>query len=120
LNVSTVEADITTWEPVGEFDLVLDHGLLHNTDSERHQAYRERVIASLRKGGHFVILHWLKRTPDESQSEMGPTRASREEVNAFFAPELSEHNFVYEEYEGLPESVGGSMAQAYYWFTRTE
>jgi SAM-dependent methyltransferase len=118
LTLSTIEADITTWEPIGEFDLVLDHGLLHNMDSVRHAAYRERVIQSISPGGNFVILHWLKRTPDEAQSEMGPTRASREQIKAFFAPELVEQDFTFEEYDGLPASVGGTMAQAYYWFKR--
>jgi cyclopropane fatty-acyl-phospholipid synthase-like methyltransferase len=119
LSLKTIEADITVWEPIGQFDLVLDHGLLHNMDPVRHAAYRERVMQSIRPGGHLVILHWLQRTPDEAQSEVGPTRASREAINEFFAPELSEQKFEFEEYDGLPESVGGTMAQAYYWFTRT-
>jgi 2-polyprenyl-3-methyl-5-hydroxy-6-metoxy-1,4-benzoquinol methylase len=118
LSLTTIEADITTWEPVGQFDLVLDHGLLHNMDPVRYPAYRERVMQSIAPGGHLVILHWLQRTADEKQSELGPRRASREGINAFFAPELAEQKFDYEEYDGLPESVGGSMAQAYYWFTR--
>lgn len=118
LSLKTIEADITVWEPTGQFDLVLDHGLLHNMDPVRHAAYRERVMRSIRPGGHLVILHWLQRTPDEAQSELGPARASREEINAFFSPELVERKFEFEEYDGLPESVGGSMAQAYYWFVR--
>jgi cyclopropane fatty-acyl-phospholipid synthase-like methyltransferase len=118
LSVTTIEADITIWEPVGQFDLVLDHGLLHNMDPVRYPAYRERVMQSIAPGGHLVILHWLQRNPAEQQSELGPRRASREAINAFFAPELVEQKFDFEEYDGLPESVGGSMAQAYYWFTR--
>jgi len=120
LSVTTVEADITQWEPPGAFDLVLDHGLLHNMDPVRYPAYRECLMKCLAPGADFVILHWLKRTPEEQQSEMGPTRTSREDVQAFFAPELEEQNFAMEEYDGLPESVGGSMAQAYYWFKRTK
>jgi cyclopropane fatty-acyl-phospholipid synthase-like methyltransferase len=117
-SVKTVEADITVWEPIGEFDLVLDHGLLHNMDPVRYKDYRQRVMQSIRPGGHFVILHWLQRNSDELQSELGPTRASRETINDFFAPELVERKFDFEEYDGLPDSVGGSMAQAYYWFVR--
>ena len=118
LTVATIEADVTTWEPTAEFDLVLDHGLLHNTDPMRYPAYRERVMQSIAPGGNFVILHWLQRTPDEMQSEFGPTRKSRKAINDFFAPELQEQKFEFEEYDGMPESVGGSMAQAYYWFKR--
>ncbi len=69
-------------------------------------------------GGDFVILHWLQRTLDEAQGEFGPTRTSRQAINDFFAPELQEQKFEFEEYDGLPESVGGTMAQAYYWFKR--
>ncbi len=118
LEIATIEADITAWDPVGEFDLVLDHGLLHNMDPVRYPAYRERVMQSIAPGGNLVILHWLQRTPEEQQSELGPTRASRETINEFFAPELEEQKFDFEEYDGLPDSVGGSMAQAYYWFKR--
>ncbi len=68
--------------------------------------------------GEFVILHWLKRTPDETQSEIGPTRVSREDIQKFFAPEFKERFFAVEEIDGLTESVGVSMAQGYYWFKR--
>ena len=68
--------------------------------------------------GEFVILHWLKRTPDEPQSEIGPTRVSREDIQKFFAPELKERFFAVEEIGGLTKSVGASMAQGYYWFKR--
>ena len=40
VTLTTVEADITTWEPPRQYDLILDHGLLHNMDPERHAAYR--------------------------------------------------------------------------------
>ena len=118
LSVTTVEADITEWSPEQSFDLVLDHGLLHNMDPVRYPEYRKRVMECVAPGGSLVILHWLKRTPDEAQGEVGPRRSSREEVNEFFAPELKERGFVFEEYEDLPASVGGTMAQAYYWFKR--
>ena len=118
LTVTTIEADIITWKPTDRFDLVLDHGLLHNMDPVRHSAYREQLMQCMVPGGDFVILHWLQRTPDEAQGEFGPTRASRQAINDFFAPELQEQKFEFEEYDGLPESVGGTMAQAYYWFKR--
>jgi hypothetical protein len=51
---------------------------------------------------------------------MGPRRVSREDIQAFFAPELQERFFAREEFEDLPELVGGGMTQAYYWFQRNQ
>jgi hypothetical protein len=42
----------------------------------------------------------------------------RDEIKAFFAPELQERFFAQEEFEDLPDMVGGGMTQAYYWFRR--
>ena len=120
VSVNPVEADITEWEPEQAYDVVLDHGLLHNMDPVRYPAYRERVLKALGDEGHFVLLHWLKRFPDEAQGGMGPTRVSREDIKAFFAPELQERFFAREEFEDLPDMVGGGMAQAYYWFQKNQ
>ncbi len=118
VSVTPVEADITEWQVPGAFDLVLDHGLLHNMDPVRHRAYRERVLAALAKDGDFALLHWHPRYPDQQDGKMGPRRADRVTINAFFAPELQERFFVAEEFEDLPDLVGGGMTQAYYWFRR--
>ena len=118
LELTTIEADVTEWEPTDKFDLVLDHGLLHNMNPDSYPLYRERIMQAVADDGEFVILHWLKRTLDEPQSEIGPTRVSRENIQKFFAPELKERFFAVEEIEGLTKSVGASMAQGYYWFKR--
>ena len=116
--VTPVEADITEWQVPAEFDLVLDHGLLHNMDPVRHSAYRERVLEALAKDGDFALLHWHPRFPGQANGKMGPRRVDREEIKAFFAPELQERFFAREEFEDLPDMVGGGMTQAYYWFRR--
>ena len=118
LKLKTIEADITEWAPTDKFDLVLDHGLLHNMNPDRYPLYREHVMQAVADDGEFVILHWLKRTPDEPQSKIGPTRVSREDIQKYFAPELKERFFAVEEIGGLTKSVGASMAQGYYWFKR--
>ena len=118
LELITIEADVTEWEPTNKFDLVLDHGLLHNMNPDRYPLYRERVMQAIADDGEFLILHWLKRTPDEAQSEVGPTRVSREDIQKFFAPELKERFFAIEEIVVQNKSVGGSIAQGYYWFKR--
>ena len=119
LKLITIEADVTEWQPTDKFDLVLDHGLLHNMNPDRYPLYRERVMQALADDGEFLILHWLQRTPDEPQSTIGPTRVSREDIQKFFAPELKERFFAIEEIDGQNVSVGVSIAQGYYWFKRT-
>lgn len=120
VDVTPVEADITTWEPPQQYDVVLDHGLLHNMDPVRYPAYRERVLRSLADDGDFVLLHWHPLYPGQANGEVGPTRVSREDIKAFFAPELQERFFAAEEFEDLPELVGRGMRQAYYWFRRNQ
>ena len=116
--VTPVEADITTWDVPHAFDLVLDHGLLHNMDPVRHAAYRERVMAALSDHGDFLLLHWHPLYPGQANGEAGPTRRDRDAIRDFFAPELAERFFAREEFEDLPDIVGGGMTQAYYWFRR--
>lgn len=118
VSVRPVEADITEWEVSGTYDLVLDHGLLHNMDPVRYPAYRERVLKALADNGDFILLHWHPRHPGQPNGRMGPLRVSRDDILAFFAPELQERYFAREEYEDLPAVVGGGMTQAYYWLRR--
>jgi SAM-dependent methyltransferase len=113
--ITPIEADITEWNPPHKFDLVLDHGLLHNMDPLRHAAYRERVLEALGDNGDFVLLHWHPLYPDQANGKLGPTRRSRDQIKAFFAPELQERFFAREEFEDLTSLVGGGMVQAYYW-----
>lgn len=120
VRVNPVEADITTWEPPHEYDLVLDHGLLHNMDPIRYAAYREQILRALSDDGDFVLLHWHPLFPNQPPGEVGPTRKTRDEIKAFFAPELQERFFAREEFESLPTMVGGGMTQAYYWFQRNK
>lgn len=118
VDVQPVEADITAWEVPRAFDLVLDHGLLHNMDPVRHPAYRERILKAVAPDGDFLLLHWHPLFPGQQSGEVGPRRVSREDIKEFFAPEFQERFFAREEFEDLPEMVGGGMTQAYYWFRR--
>lgn len=118
VSIRPVEADITTWAVPEPFDLVLDHGLLHNMDPVRYPAYRERVLAAIADDGDFVLLHWHPRYPGQPSGRMGPLRVDRGEILNFFAPDLQERFFAREEFEDLPDLVGGGMTQAYYWLRR--
>lgn len=118
VSVRPVEADITEWVVPEPFDLVLDHGLLHNMDPARYPAYRERVLQAIADDGDFVLLHWHPRYPGQPSGRMGPLRVSREDILTFFAPDLQERFYAREEFEDLPDLVGGGMSQAYYWLRR--
>lgn len=118
VTLTAVEADITDWKPPGTYDLVLDHGLLHNMDPARHAAYRETLLSALGDDADFLLLHWHPRFAGQADGKMGPRRADRETIGAFFAPDLQERYFAREEFEDLPDLVGGGMTQAYYWFRR--
>lgn len=120
VKVTPVETDVTMWRPTQKFDLVLDHGLLHNMDPERYAAYRDTVLASIADDGEFVLLHWHPLYPGQPNGKTGPLRVDRDAIKAFFAPELQERFFAREEYEELPDIVGGGMTQAYYWFRRNK
>jgi SAM-dependent methyltransferase len=119
-SVTPVEADITTWDPPQQYDLVLDHGLLHNMDPVRYPAYRERIMNAVAEDGDFVLLHWHPLFAGQGQGEIGPTRTTREDIKAFFAPEFQERYFAREEFEDLPSFVGRGMSQAYYLFRRNQ
>jgi hypothetical protein len=118
VTVRPVEADIAEWVVPEPFDLVLDHGLLHNMDPVRYPAYRERVLKAIADDGDFVLLHWHPRYPGQPSGRMGPRRVAREEILRFFAPDLQERFFAREEFEDLPDLVGGGMSQAYFWLRR--
>lgn len=120
VSVTPVEADITAWRAEQPFDLVLDHGLLHNLDPVRHAAYRQTVLQAVAEDGDFVLLHWHPLFPGQGNGKMGPRRVSRAEIVEFFAPDLQERYFAREEFEDLTDLVGGGMTQAYYWFRRNQ
>ena len=120
VSVTPVVADITEWEPPQQYDIVLDHGLLHNMDPVRYDAYRKTVMKALAPDGEFVLLHWHPRYEGQPNGKMGPTRVGREDIKSFFAPELQERFFAREEFEDLTSLVGGGMVQAYYWFRNNQ
>ncbi len=118
VSVTPIEADITDWEPPQQYDLVLDHGLLHNMDPVRFPGYRHCVLKALTDDADFILLHWHPLFPDQRQGQVGARRTNRADIKAFFAPDLQERFFAREEFEDLPDVVGRGMTQAYYWFRR--
>ena len=116
VSINPVVADVLEWEAPHKYDLVLDHGLLHNMHPQNHALYRERLFKVMGDNADFVIVHWLKTHPSQPVTMVGPNRASREETKDFFAPEMIERYFAVEERGDLPWFVGGGMSMATVWF----
>ena len=116
-SINPVVADVLEWEAPHKYDLVLDHGLLHNMHPANHARYREKLFQAMSDDADFVIVSWLKKHPSEPVTMVGPNRASEEEMKAFFAPEMTERYFAVQEKGDLPWFVGSGMAMSYYWFT---
>jgi SAM-dependent methyltransferase len=116
LNIRVVQADVTTWDEPGPFDVVLDVGCLHGLAGAQRQAYRRQVLRWLAPGGDYVLAHfgrggWWDWWP------IGPRRASRAELIRFFAPDLAEHAYETEALR-MPLLMGGRGRACRYWFRR--
>ena len=120
VTVTPVVADILDWDPGESFDLVLDHGLLHNMHPGNHAQYRKQILNLMSDTADFVLLHWLKNDVSEPVTSLGPQRRSRQELKDFFAPDLREKYFSVEEIEDLPAFTGGTLSQATIWYRRNQ
>jgi SAM-dependent methyltransferase len=105
VTVTPVEADITDWEPTGTYDLVLDHGLLHNVDPVRHPSYRATLLKTLGADADFVLLHWHPGL----RADNGNVAPGGARISGVFAPDLQER-FLRRRNSDLPDLVGGGSA----------
>ena len=115
VSLNIIQADVMQWPNQERFDLIVDAGVLHNLPKPYRTPYRRRLLDWLKPDGDLVLVHHLKRRAFD-WAPIGPHRITREEIKAFFAPELIEKKFEVAHFTGLPIIVGGSLAQAYYWF----
>jgi SAM-dependent methyltransferase len=117
LDVVALKADITRWEAPRTFDVVLDVGCLHSLGSDRHAAYRERLLRWLAPGGDFILMHcgrrgWWDRWP------IGPNRATADALMRLFGPELTLHRYEPEILTNMPLFMGRNALVGRYWFRR--
>ena len=118
VSLNVVQADVVQWSNQEPFDLVVDAGTLHNLPKPYRAPYRQKLFDWLKPDGDLVLVHHMKRRAFD-WAPVGPHRVSREEIQTFFTPELVEKNFQVVEFKG-PIIIGGSLAQAYYWFRWSE
>lgn len=117
VSLNIVQADVVQWPNQDHYDLIVDAGVLHNLPKPYRAPYRRRLLDWLKPDGDFVLVHHMKRRAMD-WAPIGPHRVPRKEIRDFFSPELEEQKFDVVQFTGLPIIVGGSLAQAYYWFRR--
>jgi len=117
LDISPVQADVTTWAGEQPFDVVLDVGCLHSLGRERHAAYKQRLLQWLAPGGDFILVHCGKRGWWDWWP-IGPDRAYRKTIEALFAPELELRDYRPELLTGMPLFMGRSALAGRYWLRR--
>lgn len=117
LEVNAVQADILSWCDDQPFDVILDVGCLHSLSADLRQTYRQQLLSWLAPGGDFILIHcgrrgWWDRWP------VGPSRVSRQDITALFAPQLELHDYEEEVLEKMPLVLGRSALTGRYWFQR--
>ena len=87
VELTLIQGDAVTHDLGATFDLVIDAGVLHNMKKHRHQDYRHQLLKWLKPDGEFVLVHFEKRHAFDWRP-IGPRRVARQDIQAFFAPEL--------------------------------
>lgn len=85
--VSTVEADVTTWEPRRRYDLWHDRAVLHFLDEEGAQRYAATLRRALSSRGGVVIGVFSPEGP-ATCSGLDVTRYSAEQLGELLGPDF--------------------------------
>lgn len=94
VDVNFVEADVTTWDNPDRYNLIIDSGCLHNFNREKRDKYRQRLPYWLTDNTSFALIHFGKRSLfDFSRVGFNVKRATKEETERFFLPELELKEF---------------------------
>jgi SAM-dependent methyltransferase len=116
VDVQLVEADVLQWESDGQFDLVLDRGMLNLLRARDVSEYRRRLLGWLSPDGDYVLDHALKRRPRDWRP-IGPTRRREADIVAMFEPDLELRG--HERFAArVPLPVGPWLFFGVYWFHR--
>ena len=113
LEIEAETADVMTWSPGRQWDVLLDVGCLHNSGIDR-ELYKKQILTWLAPGGDFVLHHfgkrgWWDRFP------IGPTRCTKEDIVGLFAPELTLQESGSTKVK-MPVFLGRSGVVGNYWF----
>jgi SAM-dependent methyltransferase len=83
--VEFVCADLFSFCPNEQFDLVFDSGCLHSLVGGSVASYRDKVLDCLADQGDYVLEHWGKRHRFDWRP-VGPRRRSPTTITKLFAP----------------------------------
>lgn len=115
VNVRWLPADLLSWKPNEEFDIILDSGCLHTiSDTEK---FKEKIVSWLPSGGDFVLGHFGRRNFFDWRP-MGPIRRSKETLTELFSPELTLKKYEARVQDGVPLPIGPSVQLQSLWFTK--
>ncbi len=92
VNIELVRTDITQFCAKKEYDLLLDSGCFHSFDEERRRRYKKRVLTLMSESAQYVLVHTANT--NRLDFGLGPRSRSRDELEAFFGPELELVDFL--------------------------
>ena len=116
VKVRFIQADVTTWESTGDFDLVLDSGCLHSLNPADRPQYKTQLLKWLAPGSDYVLVHFGRRHFLDWRP-MGPRRRNRREILSELTPELTERNYK-ERLEKAALPIGPTFQLTEYRFRR--
>ena len=112
--VKWVAADVTTWQPSGQYDLRHDRAAFHFlTEETDRQAYVSRLTIALRSGGQAIIGTFALDGPERC-SGLEVVRYSPSSMHAQFGPSFLPLDSVREEHH----TPGGTIQSFVYCLCR--
>lgn len=84
VEIETHAVDILDFDPPAPFDLILDSGCLHHVPPAKVGAYLGKLREWLRPGGHYLLVHFLKRHALDWRPA-DPRRVRRKEILSWFS-----------------------------------
>ncbi|HEY3403257.1 MAG TPA: class I SAM-dependent methyltransferase [Ohtaekwangia sp.] len=116
VKVNWVHADLLSWNPETKFDIILDSGCLH-TISDKTK-FKEKIMQWLASDGDFILGHFGQRNFFDWRP-VGPIRRSKEQLQSWFAPELTLKKYDARVQENVPLPIGPSVQLQSLWFRRS-
>jgi SAM-dependent methyltransferase len=91
---------------LGQFDTVLDTGVLHAFSDDERPRYLASLAAAVRPGGHYLALVFSDRQP----GDQGPRRMREDEIRGLFASGWRVESIAASRYENQSSESGAAQA----------
>ena len=116
-NIQLINVDVLSWAPGHGFDLVLDSGCLHCLGKRASHRYRTQILAWLRPGADYLLIHFVRRGRLDWRP-VGPYRRYERDLIALWAPDLQVQEKALDVVP-TPLLMGPRSLVGQYWFRRT-